>query len=319
MGASAGGIEALKRVLPHLAGDTPAAVFVVLHLAAHSPGHLVPILQRDCKLRVAWAQDNDPIEYGSVYVAPADQHLLLEDGRMRVVHGPKENRHRPAIDPLFRSAAWAFGPRVAGVVLTGMLDDGTAGLWAVKSCGGISIVQEPDEAEYPEMPSNAIRNLEVDYVLGLEKIGPFLNRLARTESANGTPPAKPGNLVPENRFAKMTNHNGDMTGLGKPSSFTCPSCQGTLWELEEGGLLRYRCHTGHAFAADSLLVEQSEAIEEALYSALRALQEKAAMSRRMADRYESRFPLLNAQHQAKATELDESAAIIHRLLSGRKT
>jgi two-component system chemotaxis response regulator CheB len=177
-GASAGGVEALITVLRTLPKDLPAALFVVLHIPAQSPSLLPDILNRVCPLTVLHPEDGAKIVYGHVYVAPPDHHLLVEQGHICVTRGPRENRHRPAIDPLFRSLAYAYGPRVTGVVLTGALDDGTSGLLAIKQCDGIAVVQDPGEALYPSMPQSAIDHVTVDYCLSLAEIGPLLTRLA---------------------------------------------------------------------------------------------------------------------------------------------
>src|SRR5262245_48658533 len=174
IGASAGGVETLSRLVATLPADLPASLFVVLHIDPEAPSVLGGILSAAGKLPAVEATDGAPIEHGKIYVGTANCHLLVEPDRVRVVHGPKENRHRPAIDPLFRSAAWAFGRRVVGVVLTGMLDDGSAGLWAIKSCGGVTVVQDPAEAYFPDMPANALVHLKVDYSLPIAEMGPLL-------------------------------------------------------------------------------------------------------------------------------------------------
>ena len=200
-----------------------------------------------------------PIERGRIHVAPPDNHLLVERDLVRVIRGPRENRHRPAIDPLFRSAAWSYGPRVVGVVLTGNLDDGTAGLWAIKSCGGTTVVQEPEDAQHPDMPMSALMHNRIDHRLPLREIPALLVRLVQ-EQVDGALPTPPAGLKDEIEFTKMNRDLRDSQRLGALSPFTCPSCRGALWELEEGGHLRYRCHTGHAFSNASLLIDQGMSI-----------------------------------------------------------
>lgn len=317
IGTSAGGVESLSRLVATLPADLPAALFVVMHLSPESPSQLPEILAKKTSLRVLAAVDQAPIEHGRIYVASPDRHLLVERGRMRVMRGPKENRHRPAVDPLFRSAAWSYGPQVVGVVLSGTLDDGAAGLWAIRSCGGIAIVQDPADALFPGMPASAILSMDVDHRQPLDRIGLVLTLLAHEPIAQSEF-HRPEKLKIETEFAAMERDITDMSKLGRPSPFTCPACRGALWELQEGNRLRYRCHTGHAFSADSLLAEQSEAIEQALYSAMRALEEKAAAYRRMSEQLGNRYPNLDQKYQSEARELVKQANEIRRMLAPRE-
>lgn len=312
-GASAGGIEALQQLVAGLPPDLPASLLLVVHVSTHSPSLLAPILDRAGPLPALVPQDGAVMRRSHIYVAPPDHHLIADGKHLRVVRGPKENRHRPAIDPLFRSAAWAYGPRVVGVILTGMLDDGTAGLWAVKSCGGVAVVQDPETAPYPDMPRSALRNVDADHVLPVEEIPSLLVELAR-QSVQARRARGSDALKTEIEFA-MTEHDiKDMAALGKPTPFTCPSCHGALWELQEGELVRYRCHVGHAFGADSLLAEQSADLEEALYSALRTLEEKAALLRRLAERFGARDPRNGSRYHDEALRVDEKADTVRRVL-----
>jgi len=316
VGGSAGGVEALQALVSGLPGDLPAAVFVVLHVSSSGSSMLSSVLQRVSRLPVVEAEDERPIERGQIYVAVPGRHLLLEDHHMRLVRGPRENRHRPAIDVLFRSAAWTFGPRVVGALLTGMLDDGTAGLWSIRTCGGTTIVQDPAEARFPQMPANAVRQFDVDFRLPLEEIGPRLEVLARQavdEAVN-----RPATVGRENNFSKMEGRFGDMPQLGEPTVFTCPACNGSLWEIHDGKMVRYRCHTGHAFAPESLLVQQTESVEAALFTALRAIEEKAAASRRIAARSYAQSPRDRDRLNAEAERLDQRADIIRRLIAGHE-
>jgi two-component system chemotaxis response regulator CheB len=311
VGGSAGGIEALRSLVEPIPFDLPATLFVVVHASADSPGALPSILGRAGKLPAQMAEDGKRFDRGQIYIAPADRHLLLSDGHMRVMRGPKENRHRPAIDPLFRSAAWIYGPRVIGIVLSGTLDDGSAGLWAIKARGGVTIVQTPEDAAFPQMPQNALRNIDVDYTLPAKDIAALLLRLASERVAHYQNNAG-ADLAKEVKAEMLDEDFSSMDDLGTISAFTCPGCGGALWQLE-GGTLRYRCHTGHAFAAESLLAERSEGIERALYSALRALKEKAALSDRIAERLRT-TPDLATRHRAQAREAEEHAALLRRLL-----
>ena len=313
IGASAGGVAALQTLLGGLPADLPAAVFITVHFSPESRSRLPMVFARHAALDVDWAEDDTPILAGEVRVAPPDQHLLIEPGRARVVHGPRENRHRPAIDPMFRSAAWAYGPRVVGVVLTGYLDDGTAGLWAIKSCGGTTIVQDPAEAQHPDMPHNALLHNRIDHQLPLAGIAALLVQLAHEPA--GAPVPKPEGLALEIGFAAMERDMGDMARLGTLSPFTCPTCRGALWEQDEAGHLRYRCHTGHAFTHDSLLLEQGSEIESSIYAALRVVEEKAAALRRLAERWSDRYPKMAEDYEGRAREMDHTADTLRRLLA----
>ena len=313
IGASAGGVAALQDLLGALPADLPAAVFITVHFSPELRSRLPWVFGRRAALDVNWAEDQAPILAGQVRVAPPDQHLLIEPGRMRVVHGPRENRHRPAIDPMFRSAAWAYGPRVVGVVLTGYLDDGTAGLWAIKSCGGTTIVQDPADALHPDMPHNALTHNRIDHRLPLSDIATLLGQLAREPA--GAPVHGPDTLPLEIGFAAMERDMGDMARLGTLSPFTCPTCRGALWEQDEAGHLRYRCHTGHAFTHASLLLEQGSEIESSLYAALRVVEEKAAALRRLAERWTDRYPRMTADYEGRAREMDNTAEALRRLLA----
>jgi two-component system chemotaxis response regulator CheB len=313
IGASAGGVETLSRLMATLPDDLPAALFVVLHIDPEAPSLLSKILAKAGRLPAVDAQDGVPIERGKIYVATPNCHLLVEPERVRVIHGPRENRHRPAIDPLFRSAAWAYGPRVVGVILSGMLDDGSAGLWAIKSCGGLAVVQDPAEAHFPDMPANALAHVEVDSCLPIAEMGPLLARLAR-EPVTIDRPAVPELVKLETEFAMTGENSEDLWSAGHPSAFTCPSCHGVVWELREGDMIRYRCHIGHAFSPESFLAEQTGAIENALGSALRALKEKAAMARRMAERFQPSIRRLAVKYEEEAEEVDRHARTIRGLL-----
>jgi two-component system chemotaxis response regulator CheB len=318
IGASAGGVEALKELVAALPANLPATLFIVLHTSPHSPGLLPSILDKRGPLPAVAAQDKAKFKKGCIYVAVPDYHLLIEGQRMRVVRGPKENRHRPAIDPLFRSAAWSHGPRVAAVVLSGNLDDGVAGLWAVKTCGGATLVQDPVDALFPDMPASALRSVEVDHSLPLAQIPGVLIELAKKSETKPRRSSAPQQLKIETEFSMLDRDIHDMNKLGSPTAFTCPACRGALWELQDGEILRYRCHVGHAFSAGSLLEEQSDAIEAALYSGLRALEEKAITLRRLESRSSNKLSSIKARYEDEARSLEARAEIIRDLLIGRK-
>lgn len=316
IGASAGGIEALKRLVSVLPRDIPAAILVVQHMHPRFHSELDGILERSGTLPVRFAQDGERVRHGQVYLAPSDHHLLFDDGHVRVLRGPKENRHRPAIDPLFRSAAWTYGPRVVGVVLSGTLDDGAAGLWAVRSAGGVAVVQDPADALYSEMPTSALMAFNVDHVLPVEEIGSLLAKLAH-EEVDGTAEKHAPKGIGVELSAVTREHDTDvedMRQLGRPIGFMCPACHGGLWELQDGELVRYRCHIGHAFSPDSLQAAQSEDVEYALESALRALEEKGAAARRLRDRLGEGMPEIASRYDAQSRGMEEQAAVIRKLL-----
>jgi two-component system chemotaxis response regulator CheB len=288
IGASAGGVPALADLVEGLPADLPAAVFIVLHVPADAPSLLPGILARDSRLMVSHAVNGEEIKQGRVYVAPPDHHLLIEEWQVRLVHGPKENLHRPSIDALFRSAARWAGARTIGVVLTGARDDGTAGMRAIKQCGGITIVQDPSEAPFPSMPLSVMQDIKVDYSLPLSEIAPLLDKLSRQPTAEKRRYPVPHEIEIETRIAQQEMEADKLVAsvekLGRVSKLTCPDCQGALWEINDGDMLRYRCHVGHAYSADSLRDGQSQVLDVALWSAVRALEEQMILARRIVER-----------------------------------
>lgn len=282
VGASAGGVEVLVQLVRGLPADLPASVFIVLHVPPTGAGLLPRILERAGPLPVAHPCDGEPVERGRIYVAPPDLHMTLEGGVVRTVRGPRENHHRPAVDVLFRSAALAYGPRVVGVVLSGALDDGTAGLLAIKRRGGIAVVQFPEEAPFPDMPRNALRYAEVDHTLPVGEIARLLPRLA----AQPTPPEgeypAPKEMEMEHSIATNALAARPEEGYGQLTEFGCPECKGPLYEIRDGELLRFRCRVGHAYSSDTLVSDQAEALEAALWTAFNTLEESAKMARRIA-------------------------------------
>lgn len=284
IGASAGGIEALSELVAHLPPNFPATLLVVVHISADSPGTLPRMLARVGKLPADQATDGAALLPGHIYVAPPDHHLLVEHDHLRVTHGPKENRFRPAVDPLFRSAAYTYGPQTIGVVLSGTLDDGTAGLWAIKDQGGVAIVQAPSEAAYPSMPLNALKYVEVDYQLPVKEIATVLLRLVQEPSPEEGATSVPEALKIETRIALEDNAlEAGVLKLGPLSPYTCPECHGVLVQLQEGKYVRFRCHTGHAFSMESLLNAITESIDETLWGAVRVMEERMLLLRHMAE------------------------------------
>ena len=315
IGASAGGIEALRELLGGLPGDLPAALFVVLHTAEHAPGLLAQVLGRSSALPVVTAVEGQRFERGQVYVAPPDLHLIVGHDHLHVRRGPRENGSRPAIDPLFRSAAASCTTRVIGVLLTGMLNDGTSGLQAIKRCGGLTIVQDPSDAAYGEMPRSALRHVAVDHVLPLHEIPAILAALA----LQARPP--PGE-VPDDIRAEALIAAQEIRDMRHPeerrtiSSITCPECHGSMQEIVDGGFVRYRCHTGHAFTLEALGAIQADAWERALYNAYRAQQERAMLVGRMADEARARGAATAAEQlQQRAQSYEEGADLLRDLLA----
>ncbi|MBN3875559.1 MULTISPECIES: chemotaxis protein CheB [unclassified Nostoc] len=318
VGTSAGGVEALTYLVKHLPADLNAAVIIVLHVSSHSISILPKILNRAGNLPVSHAQDGEAIVHGWIYVALPDHHLLVEGGYLRLTRGAKENRCRPAIDPLFRSAARTYGQRVIAVLLTGMLDDGTAGIMAVKMRGGVAIVQDPDDALYPNMPRNAIDNLDdIDHIAPLSDIPSILVALVNIPMEIQPENPVPSKMEFETEIAQLSLEavENESDRPGKPSTFGCPDCGGILWELEEGNLLRFRCRTGHAYSVETLLATQSDKVEDALWIALRALEEKASLSHRIASRMEARNQNLAAERfKEEAQSAWQRSAIIREVL-----
>ncbi|MFL5488058.1 MAG: chemotaxis protein CheB [Gemmatimonadaceae bacterium] len=294
IGASAGGVEALLQLVAGLPADLDASIFVVLHIPTGATSALPRILTRRGHLPAVHARDGEKIEPARIYVAPPGAHLILERRRTSLVRGPREHGVRPAVDPLFLSAALEFGPRVIGVLLSGNLDDGTAGFDAIKKQGGMTIVQDPAEALYPGMSLSAIENGSADKVLPVAEIAAVLTNEIQRGRARTLTGAEAVNMESEKeeKERELAIDKLDLDQLagddqpGVVSAFTCPECSGTLWELGDSDALRFRCRVGHAFAVDSLLAEQQESIEAAFWIALRALEERAALLRRLVARAE---------------------------------
>ncbi len=319
IGASAGGVEALKQLVANLPADLPAAVCVVLHVSSHGTSVLPAILRRAGRLPAEHVDAPQLLEPGRIYVAPPNKHLLIKSGFVSATHGATENGHRPAVDPLFRTAARTYGPGVIGVVLSGVLDDATAGLAAIKLRGGIAVVQHPEDAMYSGMPLSAIENVQVDHVVPVAEMAALLVRLAR-EAAPEDDRSVPENMQVESEIAELDEDAMTREERpGKPSEFACPDCGGALWELSDGALFRFRCRVGHAYSAQTLLAEKMDSLEDAFWVALRALEESAALARRLAERSKNHGSLRSAERFAEqAAEAEQRAAIVREvLLNGR--
>jgi two-component system chemotaxis response regulator CheB len=313
VGASAGGIEVLKVVVRSLPADLDAAMFVVVHIAPHSPPVLASILQRHTMLSVVSAEDGAAIRAGTITVGVPDHHLLLEPTRIRLTRGPRENRSRPSIDVLFRSAAQAHSTRVIGTVLTGNLDDGTAGLWWIRDRGGIAIVQQPESAEFPSMPRNALRYAGADHVVEPNAIGPLLAELSRARAQRPESAPDPELELQVAVAAQERDSSIRLAAGAEPSPYACPECHGVLFRSRSAGIPAFRCHTGHAYSIGSLLAELSSRAEDAQWNALRAMEEEAFVLKELAARPD--LPE-GADLRAKLEEQAElSAARVERLRS----
>ena len=281
IGASAGGVGALRGFFHALPAGLEAAFLVVLHIPADTPSQLDRVLGHSTQLAVDIAQDGEAIRNGHVYVASADRHLMATAQGIRLSRGPKEGRSRPSIDALFRSAATAFGSRVIGVILSGALDDGTAGLWAIKDHQGVTLVQDPGEAMHPSMPQSAIAHVQVDLVGTVQALAARVGELVGTAAPEVMPTANM-QLALENHIA-MEGYalKAGVMNLGKVSRYTCPDCHGVLVQIEQGPIVRFRCHTGHAFSLKTLLAEINETIDNGLWATLRAVEERVMLLRQM--------------------------------------
>lgn len=298
IGASAGGVEALQELVPLLPASLPAAVFVVIHMYPRSRSFLPEILGRVGRLPAVAVEDGMAIEHGRIYCAVPDHHLVIERGHVHLSSGPKEQHQRPCSNVTFRAAALAYGDRVTGVVLTGQMDDGTAGLWEIKRRGGIAVVQNPEEALFPAMPLGALREIEADYTVRLKEMAPLLARLATEDAAEPVTKSTETSMEP-----KLTD-------------LTCPDCRGTIWEVPRGNGTEYRCRVGHVFSPRSMLAEHFAAQEKALYGAIVALEEGASLATRLAGQFEKD---VCERLLREARERAEQAEVVRKLLRERQS
>jgi two-component system chemotaxis response regulator CheB len=322
IGASAGGLSALMTVVGGLPADYPGAIFVVMHMPPLGRSRLPEILERAGALPAVFARDGMPVRGGRIVVAPPDRHLIVEPGWVELRRGPRENHARPAIDPLFRSAARAYGPRVVGVILSGALYDGSAGLLAIHARGGVAVVQEPSEASFDSMPLSALRLVPVEHVLPAADIAPLLDRMARTPIAPGGEASMADDIeqavevIRHDFVEQATDRRPD-----EVSVYTCPDCGGVMWQVDADPPLQFRCHVGHAFAPELLLALKGEEIEAALWSCVRLLKEQATLSRQVARN--ARLIAGNEEQSARVEEQAEiserHAAVIRELLEAMPT
>lgn len=310
IGASAGGVEALKFLTSELPAKFDATVLITIHLAEDYVSSLDHILTRSGPLPAHFARGGDKIERGHIFIAPPSRHLLLDGDRIELGSGPRENNARPAIDPMFRSVALCCGARGIGVVLSGMLADGAAGLLALKQSGGITVVQEPDDAAFSEMPASALRRAQPEHIVTLAALPALLKKLI--QQPPGRPVPEPERLRFEVNVAKRGHFNmSDMDRIGRRSVLACPDCHGVMWEIDEGDLLRYRCHVGHAYTAEAMKFAIDENLARALGSALRALDERIAITEKLRDKaIENQHHNSSEWWQRRLDEIEREAEVI---------
>lgn len=284
IGASAGGVDALLDLATQLPAEFPAPILVVIHVPADSPSVLPEILTRRGNLEARHARNGEVPRAGVIYIAPPDRHLLVgSQGQLGVTRGPRENRHRPSVDPLFRSAAGVYRNCVVAVVLSGTLDDGTAGMIAVARENGITIVQDPEDALYPSMPANVLRSVDVDHIVPVRQLSATLREVLAAPAPHPSHHHDRTLLEIESKIAQMEPHAMAIDSRpGQPSAFSCPDCGGVLWEIEDGDYTRYRCRVGHAYSPESMLGAQENEMEEAMWAAMKTLEESARLSHKLA-------------------------------------
>lgn len=319
IGTSAGGVDALPQVLAPLDAKLPAAVLIVQHLSPSHDPYFVEILRRATTMPVAWAEQGARIERGRAYVAPPNVHLLVEDDHLRLVGGPRENHARPSIDRLFRSAAAMRGARTVGVLMTGLMDDGVAGLRDIQSAGGLTVVQDPNRAAFPELPARALDAMQPDHVVTLDAIGPLLRRLAGAAAARSPPPTPPRPAATIDLEAAIDRSGptnaATMNRLGRRVELSCPDCGGPMWDVGDEHHRRFRCYLGHASTARDLLRQSGERIETALWSAVRALRDRAATFESLAaDALRQNHALTHELYHRRAQEAASQADLARQFL-----
>jgi two-component system, chemotaxis family, protein-glutamate methylesterase/glutaminase len=280
IGTSAGGVEALLYLAQRFSPNFPATVLVTIHLSRQFRSELDGLLSKAGPLPATFAHDGAPLRKGHIYIAPPDRHLLIDENHLQLGAGPRENNARPAIDPMLRSGAVCCGGRCIGVVLTGTLSDGASGLWAVEQSGGVTVVEDPRGAAFPEMPENALKQVRPDHMVALDRMPALLDSLVHQPA--GEPQPVPMNVRYEVAIARNGGSTmSDMDRIGRRSVLSCPDCQGVMWEIREGDLTRFRCHTGHTYAAELMSLALDDNLRRALASAYRALEERVALAHKL--------------------------------------
>lgn len=316
IGASAGGLQSVIELIAQVKEEMNAAVFVVLHTPNSVYGDIIiQRIQRNSVFTCKIAEHGEPVQAQYLYLAVPDMHLMVKDGRVILGRGPVENRWRPSIDVLFRSAAVAYNSRAIGVILTGLLEDGTTGMEVIKECGGTCIVQEPAEAEYPDMPQSVLRRVKVDYCTTLERIAIILQE--KTRNGMPEPHPVPPHIAKEADIAERIAigiHEVEQMG-GERSAYSCPECGGALWELRDGGITRYRCHTGHSFTADELQESKRQELENTFWVAMRILEERRNLLQKMAEEEKRKGWMRSAENKTtRAKELEIHISRIKEIL-----
>jgi len=319
IGTSAGGLKALSAVLSALPAGLGAAVFVVQHLAADRESLLPKLLADVSALPVSSPPDGEIFKTGQVYVAAPDHHLILNGNRVRVLRGPQENRFRPSIDALFRSAARSHGSRVIGMVMTGFLDDGTVGLQTIKKRGGLTVVQDPDEAEYPSMPRTALRYVEVDHTVPIVEAGALLVQLVSEPAAPEKDFPTTDAIEIESNIAEQVMSTKEflenVEKIGSRTTYTCPDCNGAIWQIGDEEPLKLRCHVGHSFTGEVFSTEQTHNIDSSLWSAIRIMEEKVTFSRQLAERKrEQNLPDQAEAYEREANDVDDHVTKVRDLI-----
>jgi two-component system chemotaxis response regulator CheB len=313
IGGSAGSFDVIKGVMKSLPVDLPASLLIVAHIDPSVS--LMNILGDSSSLPIKTATTGESLQRGQVYLAVQDAHLILHGHHLLVRRGPHENFARPAIDPLFRSAACAFGGRVIGVLLSGGLNDGAAGLAAIKRCGGLAVIQDPTDAQVPSMPESALRAVKVDYCVPASELADLLNRLVR-EPAAASPPV-PAELQLEVAVAAREAAGMEIDEqLGSKSPFTCPECDGVLWQMNDQQVLRFRCHVGHAVTAEAMLDAKNKSADAILWRLLRTHEERAAIAKKLAsDAFDRQRNSAAKTFARRAAGYEEDANIVRDILS----
>jgi len=318
IGASAGGLNALVEMVQNLQKDLDVAYCIVLHLSRKGIGDfVVHRLKQVTNLTCSMAANGASVKADHIYIARPNQHLLVKDNHLMLGAGPEENRFRPSIDVLFRSAAVAYSSNTIGVILSGLLDDGTSGMWAIKRSGGTSVVQDPNEAEYPDMPLSVINNMEADYVATLEEIGPLIAEIIKHKKEKKKP--VPKEIIAESKISETTAVGIEaIESIADTSVFACPDCGGNLWEMKDESIKRYRCHIGHAYTQRDLVLKQAEVAGSTLWVALRMMEERKHLLRKMEIDYKKKgyksLATTNIEKQKEmTTHIDKLKGILFEL------